>query len=188
VGRGRHIIPKPEKKVDIPRQSDYRQEYCELVCQMAEEGKFPEEWCAELGCTMSTLYVWANKYEDFEWSVEVAWHLLHAHYARQMREGVTDKRGMPALLEILRKRFPETCGQNPRNTETSSRNRNRNVDMDVDRPGDGARDVTPDGCDGGPTSSREALEQRVEELILRRRYDDGSGRPKRQGGKPAGEQ
>ena len=93
---------------------------------MAQDGKFPEEWSAELGVTMATIYRWANEYPEFDEAVLISWHLLHAYWARYARENLNNpdlKAGL--LMEMLRKRFPSTWGKDPQNTQTHFEARNK---------------------------------------------------------------
>lgn len=87
------------------------------ILASAEEGKFPEEWCVELGISVRTLYSWADDRSEFEEAVEAAWHVLHAYWVRLLRQNLTN----PALrqnsiLQVMAKRFPSTWGQAPSNT------------------------------------------------------------------------
>jgi len=181
--RGKKIVPTVVQ--DEPAaQCKYRPEYCQAVRDMAQEGMFPEEWCARIGVTMMTLYRWANRFPEFEEAVEVSWHILHAYYAEQFRRASKNKedRSIPSLLEIMRKRFPETWGNNPRNTLEAFQRRNQDLDHEY-RPGDDARDVTSAPEGGGASTPgasgadpREELEERVQALLQRRMHDDGAGK------------
>ncbi|WP_372615241.1 hypothetical protein [Aquicoccus sp.] len=110
-----NIVP-----AEVPRASN-RQQYdasmTSLILSYAEAGMFPEEWCCELGITMRTLYAWAKKYPDFADALEAAWHLLHAYWARLLRENICNP-GLrqTAVLKVMAKRFPATWGTEPRNT------------------------------------------------------------------------
>lgn len=105
----------------VVTQGSNRQKYrgdaaCKILA-MAEDGKWPEEWCAELGISMRTLYSWANERPEFEEAVEAAWHLLHAYWARLLRDNLTNPSlRQNAILQVMAKRFPSTWGQAPRNT------------------------------------------------------------------------
>lgn len=90
----------------------------ERVLEMAAEGKFPEEWCAELGINSETLYAWANRYPEFEEAVVDAWHLLHAWWARFLRDNLTRAHfKAPTAFKLMARRFPSTWGSSdPRNT------------------------------------------------------------------------
>lgn len=110
------------------RALKYDPEFCWTVRQMGQDGQFPEEWCAEIGITMSTLFNWANIYPDFDQAVREAWHLLNAYWTAKARHVVeqpllySDLKAT-VFLEILRKRFPETWGKTPRNTQETFENR-----------------------------------------------------------------
>jgi hypothetical protein len=106
--------------VEVTRNSN-RQKYDgdapSRILALAEEGKFPEEWCAELSISMRTLYKWANDRPEFEEAVEAAWHVLHAYWARLLRENSTNPAlRQHAVLQVMAKRFPSTWGQTPCNT------------------------------------------------------------------------
>ena len=90
MGRGKKIVPTVVQ--DEPAaQCKYRPEFCQQVREMAQEGMFPEEWCAHIGVTVMTLFRWANRFPEFEEAVEISWHILHAYYANQVRLATKDK-------------------------------------------------------------------------------------------------
>jgi hypothetical protein len=150
------------------RALKYRPEFCDAVRLMANEGMFPEEWCAQIGVTMSTLFNWANTYPDFERAVSEAWHILNAHWTKKAREIVS----RPALwsdlkatvfLEILRKRFPETWGKNARNTQETFENRRTEMDEEAGRSSSPLFDQ-----DSIRRAATEDIERRIAELEARR--------------------
>lgn len=165
------IGPQPGEQ----RALKYDPEFCWTVRLMGQEGKFPEEWCARLGITMSTLYQWSNIYPDFDQAVREAWHLLNAYWTAKARDVVekpllySDLKAT-IFLEILRKRFPETWGKNARNTQETFENRN------TDPEGDGTASPLTD-----PNRLRDAkideLEQRLRTLRARREAEE----PKKDG-------
>lgn len=115
------------------RALKYDPAFCWAVRDMAQKGMMPEEWCAEIGVTMSTLYNWANTYPEFEEAVVIAWHVLNAYWTRTLRRVIEnpilyDKIKANVLLEFVRKRFPETWGKNARNTQETFENRDRGTD------------------------------------------------------------
>jgi hypothetical protein len=66
---------------------------------------------------MRTIYAWANDWPEFEDAVEHAWHLLHAYWARLLRENISNPAfRQTAALKVMAKRFPATWGEEPRNT------------------------------------------------------------------------
>lgn len=144
------------------------------VRDMAQEGMFPEEWCADLGITMSTMFHWANIHPEFDEAVRIAWHLLNAYYTRKARQVIDNPMLYSDLkatvfLEILRKRFPETWGKNARNTQETFETR------DVVNPEDEARQVSPLSDPDAVRHARdEEIEQRIAALEARRKaMDDG---------------
>ena len=62
------------------RTSKYDPKHCDLIQQLAQDGKFPAAGCAAIGVTRKTLYNWADRYEDFEDAIEMAWQHLHAYW------------------------------------------------------------------------------------------------------------
>lgn len=110
------IVPMhPTKRDGTPAALKYEPVYCEVVRTMAQEGKFPEEWCVRIGVTANTLYNWANKYPEFEDAMHIAWHLLASYWAMQARMAATG--GIPGssptvLLALLQRRFPQIWGKN----------------------------------------------------------------------------
>lgn len=98
----------------------YRPEFCKLVTYLARQGHFPEEWCAQIEVSLSTMYNWANRYPAFDEACQLAWTYLTAYWTRQTLQAA---RGGPAdaklLIHILQKRFPDTWGHTARNTQAS---------------------------------------------------------------------
>ncbi|SMD05090.1 hypothetical protein [Primorskyibacter flagellatus] len=95
----------------------YRPEYCEIVKRMAREGQFPEAWCSEMGVSMSTMYNWAARYPEFDEACCIAWTALAAYWTgKAVRMAFGGEGDAKPLIRILRTRFPDTWGDNPRNT------------------------------------------------------------------------
>ena len=110
-----HIVP-----TEVARASN-RQKYdggiFMCILSMAKDGQFSEEWCAENGITERTLYACANEHPEVAEVVEAAWHLLHAYWARLLRETLKNPaRRQTTILHVMAKRFPETRGLAPSNT------------------------------------------------------------------------
>ena len=108
--------------VEIVEKTCNRQKYDETmgqrVMEMAQEGKFPEEWCAEIGILPSTLYNWANRYPEFEEAVENAWVLLHAWAAKTFRENLQNPNFRQTMfLKKMERRLPNTFGDKAKLTE-----------------------------------------------------------------------
>ena len=105
-----------------PRASNalkYRgQEDCDLVVHRAREGHFPEQWCAEMGISMATFYSWADRYPEFDRAVRIAWTALSAFWTTEIVSVALGKKeaNVKVLLELLRRRFPDTWGANARGT------------------------------------------------------------------------
>jgi len=118
-GKRSNIVPT---SVD-PRANNalkYRSSYCERVVALARLGQFPEDWCAEIGISLSTMYNWANRYDEFDEACQLAWTCLTAHWTKRL---VDTARGGPgdakALIHIVAKRFPDTWGYTAKNTRDS---------------------------------------------------------------------
>lgn len=136
----------------------YTADICPRVLELAREGKFPESWCAEMDFSMATLYRWANRHPEFERTVLMAWHLLHAHYSEKVQACID--RGnpqTPSLLKVMSRRFPSTWGENVRNTLEGFEARNDEVAIDV------------------PVAklSDEDIAERIRVLAARRDHDEG---------------
>ncbi|MEM8976290.1 MAG: hypothetical protein AAGD43_29850 [Pseudomonadota bacterium] len=103
----------------------YDPDYCWTVREMAQEGMFPEEWCAHIGITMVTMYNWANRYPDFDQACNEAWWILRAYWSKKARDSIQGVGMAPSILAmILEKRFPDTWGKNPKNTHEAFAARN----------------------------------------------------------------
>lgn len=159
-----------QKAGEQGRALKYDPEFCWTVRLMAQEGKFPESWCARLGVTMQTLFNWANTYPDFDQAVREAWHILNAYWTERAQQIVEH----PALwsdlkatvfLEILRKRFPETWGKNSRNTQETFETRN------TDPEGDGTTSPLTD-ANRLRDARIDELEQRLRTLRARREAEE----------------
>lgn len=127
-----------QKAGEQGRALKYDPEFCWTVRLMAQEGKFPESWCARLGVTMQTLFNWANTYPDFDQAVREAWHILNAYWTERAQQIVehpalwSDLKAT-ILLEILRKRFPESWGRNARNTQETFETRAKPIEGEAQR-------------------------------------------------------
>ncbi len=96
------------------------EEHCRLVKSMARNGEFPEQWCAKIGIAMSTMYNWANRYVEFDEACQLAWVYLTAFWTQQTVEAARGgAQNTKLLMEILKKRFPDTWGYNPRNIQAN---------------------------------------------------------------------
>lgn len=153
---------QPERKYGPANK--YDPDFCDQVRVFATQGMFPEEWCAHFGVTMSTLYNWANAHQEFEQAVHEAWWALRAYWTQKARmkvEGV----GIPptVLLKILEKRFPDTWGKTPKNTQDAFADRNKSEDPDA------VEDTSPEAL---RAMSREDLQERIRALEARRKHEE----------------
>ena len=93
------------------------EEHCDLIKSMARQGECPEQWCAQMGIALSTMLNWAARYPEFDEACRVAWTALSAYWTREL---INAARGnncdTKLLLELLRRRFPDTWGTNAQNT------------------------------------------------------------------------
>lgn len=147
----------------------YDPEYCWTVRKMGQEGQFPEEWCAEIGVTMWTLYNWANTYPEFEQAMHEAWYCLRAYWAKQARIAAQGGSGVVSptvMLEILRKRFPDTWGLNPKATHDHFIARN-DVDLEQGAAPAGAIDKPPEA------HTDDELQRKIAEMEARRKAAQG---------------
>lgn len=84
------------------------------IRDMAQEGRFPEEWCGPLGVTLETMRRWGHAHPEFKDALIISRHLLNAFWSNKARVSI-DKPGINAsvLITILKGRFPEFYGNNP---------------------------------------------------------------------------
>lgn len=157
------------------RALKYDPEMCWRVRDMAQNGMFPEEWCADLGVTMSTLFQWANDHAEFDEACRIGWHLLNAYYTKKARE-VIEKPSLysdlkaTVFLEILRKRFPESWGKNARNTQETFENR------EITTPDDQERAKSPlSDPDAIKQATMDQINARIAALEARRKAE-GEGK------------
>lgn len=93
------------------------EEYCALVISMGRKGEFPEQWCAQMGVAMSTMYNWAACYPKFDEACRIAWTALSAYWTQALLEAARGGNcNISLLLELLRRRFPDTWGAHAKNT------------------------------------------------------------------------
>jgi hypothetical protein len=96
--------------------------------ELARQGMWPEQWCAELGFTLNTLYAWANTHPEFEECVIEAWHLLHGYWSAKLHSDI-HKPGAHLMFKVMARRFPSTWGgEFGRNTLENFIGRNRQID------------------------------------------------------------
>lgn len=94
------------------RAGKYNPEYCDLIKVLAQEGKFPETWCATMGIHRSTLYAWADVHPDFEEAVLQAWALLQHYWTEYAAQHLKDTNlRSTVLIRILASRFPRLYGR-----------------------------------------------------------------------------
>lgn len=163
------LVPTP-RGPRADNNNKYDPEYCWTVRQLAQEGMFPEEWCAHLGVTYATVYNWANRYPEFEQACMEAWYLLRAYWTKKARTSVQGVGMSPSvLIKVLESRFPDTYGKtNPRNTQETFENRPGRPLSEVD--GDGAvRAMTPEEIKMADTDD---LRARIKVLEERRKQEE----------------
>lgn len=142
------------------RGTKYDPEYCWAIRDMAQAGKLPEEWCAEIGITMATAYNWCNWHEEFDEAWRIAWIIVGAYWTAEIRKSATNPfhATRAGLLEIARKRFPSTWGKNPTNTAEA---------FDLIRAAESAQAAGITDV-GGTLMSAEERDRRIAELEQRR--------------------
>tara|TARA_R110000796_G_scaffold65477_3_gene151220 strand:- start:1769 stop:2278 length:510 start_codon:yes stop_codon:yes gene_type:complete len=95
----------------------YRPEFCKLVVDLARQGHFPEEWCTQIEISLSTMYNWATRYPEFDEACRVAWTALSAYWTGELIQAAgSNACDTKLLLELIRRRFPDTWGANAKNT------------------------------------------------------------------------
>lgn len=83
---------------------------------MARNGEFPEQWCAKMGVAMSTMFNWAARYPEFDEACRIAWTALSAYWTGELVKAARGNNcNTRLLLELLRRRFPDTWGSNAKN-------------------------------------------------------------------------
>lgn len=153
-----------QKAGESGRANKYDPAHCDTVRALAQDGHFPESWCATIGISKSTLYVWADKYPDFAQACEIGWILLAHYWTDFTRKNLTnpDLKTAP-LLKVLSTRFPSIYGKNPRFTEDNFRDRN----LDLTAAG-----IT-DGGDGKSGKTKAELLELIKVYEARRQHTGG---------------
>jgi hypothetical protein len=159
------LVPKEPKAGGTYRRYE-GEEDCWAVRGWAQEGMFPEEWCAHFGITMSTLYNWANAHPEFEQACMEAWYLLRAFWTKKARDATQRASDIPpsVLKTILERRFPDTWGKNPRNTQETFETRPGRPSEDEALP----EDQTPEAV---RAMDSDTLAKRIAALQARREHD-----------------
>ena len=141
----------------------YNPTYCQRVKDLAQQGKFPEEWVAELGVVLATIYNWANEHPEFEMALHEAHWVLRAHWTRAVRMSVQGEGMAPSTLALLlQRRFPDTWGKNSINFHKHFEERNSPNDPHVIEGATLARLQQMDDRD---------IEARIRQLEARRKED-----------------
>lgn len=112
TGRSRADLVLIGQQPDEPgRALKYDPRYCEEIRLLAQDGKFPETWCATIGIHKVTLYRWADDHPEFEEAVMIAWVLLQSFWTKYAVTNLTntDLRGN-VLIRMLQRRFPGLYG------------------------------------------------------------------------------
>jgi hypothetical protein len=149
----------------------YDPEHGLTIRALAQKGKFPETWCAEIGVTMQTLYNWCHKHEEFDAHCRIAWHLLHHYWTEKAVSLLVHPTAKQTLLlEILRKRFPETWGDDPRNSFEGWKGSVKIMNSSTEE-GEEALDVTPDALG---KMDRDDIDARIAAIEARRKHDTGA--------------
>ena len=95
------------------RASLYKSEYCQIVRDLAEEGMFPESWCANIGVSLSAMRLWCQAFPEFREAVEIA-HLLLVHYwTKKFKEAAESPTAKPGIYAMLARRLPAFYGTAP---------------------------------------------------------------------------
>lgn len=96
------------------RANKYDPEMCMQIRLLAQEGKFPEQWCGPLAVSLDTMRRWRHQYPDFRDALIIARILLNAYWSQKAHDAI-EKPGInqAVLITILKGRFPEFYGNNP---------------------------------------------------------------------------
>lgn len=158
------LVPTEQPERKYGPANKYDPEHCWTVRQLGQEGKFPEEWVAELGVTLSTLYHWANAFPEFEQAMHEAHWLCRAYWAKKARENIQGVGIPPSTLSlILQRRFPDMWGKNSVNLHEHFEDRNKSDDPDA------VEDTSPEAL---RAMSREDLQERIRALEARRKHEE----------------
>lgn len=160
-----NIVPiDPPRDPRADNALKYDDEYCQRIRDYAQAGMFPEEWCAHIGVAMSTFYRWANEHPKFAEAVHIAWHILSAYWSDYARKNLLNPNLRTTLLiEMLRKRFPDTWGKNARNTHENFENR-------WGKPDDEGDEVGASSAEDLKKLDRGQLEDKIRRLEARRQH------------------
>jgi len=148
----------------------YNPEHGMTVRMLAQDGKFPETWCAEIGVTMQTLWLWCKKHPEFDEHTRIAWHILHSYWTEKAQSLLVHPTAKQSILiKILESRFPETWGKDPRNTFEGWKGSIHILNKDAEE-GDESLDVTPDALG---RMDRDDIDARIAAIEARRQHDRG---------------
>lgn len=134
--------------------------HCQMVRDLAQVGKFPEAWAAEIGVTLNTLRVWVNTHEEFAEAMIIARHLLQAYWSNELAQARNHPNAKPGIYSLIVRRLPELYGRNPVDIFAFLHSPTNEDAAEV-------KDVTPITTDGVRTMTEADIEARLE--TLRRR-------------------
>lgn len=134
--------------------------HCQMVRDLAQEGKFPEAWAATIGVTLNTLRVWVNTHEEFAEAMIIARHLLQSYWSNELALARDNPNAKPGIYSLIVRRLPELYGRNPVDIFDFLHSPTSEDAAEV-------KDVTPITTDGVRTMTEADIKARLE--TLRRR-------------------
>jgi hypothetical protein len=81
-----------KKKIELPkfvvgRPTKYKEEYCQVIIDLASEGALPIIWASKLMVAKQTLHDWRKSYPKFSYAYDVAKSLAEAHLSNRGLHG-----------------------------------------------------------------------------------------------------
>lgn len=80
--------------------SAYKPEYCDLIKELATEGSTHTSFCAQVGISRSTFYLWRKKHPEFEEAACVADMLCGVWWEMRAKEAasISGSKGAPSII------------------------------------------------------------------------------------------
>ncbi len=152
----RDLVAIGQKADEEGRALKYDPAFCDRIIEMAQDGQFPEVWCATIGIHRATFYAWGNKYPEFDEAIMRGWTILESYWGLYLQQNMTNTAlRTAALIRLLQSRFPATYGRHPSNTFQHYLDRNIPKDAAI-KPSDEKGEL--------PVGDREKMLARIREL------------------------
>jgi len=92
--------PKPEGYV-FGRPHAYHDSYCQLILDLAREGKGVAHWASAIGVCRDSLYEWAEKHKDFSDALKIAAEIRETWWVDQAARQANGGMGNAGITKFI---------------------------------------------------------------------------------------